>query len=133
MKSSDVGRGLLLWAVLAAPDASASTLFSDGFEPCCTVGGRVSGLQGPGLVLRLEAGSDTDALAIAGNGRYAFRLQLAEGQAYRVSVQAQPAAGPHCRVFNANGVLALASATDADVACSDGLSWDAGVWGEDWR
>lgn len=124
---------LALLVVMAAPPSAASTLFSDGFEACCTVGGSVSGLAGSGLVLRLDAGTVDESLAITNDGRYRFRAALAAGVGYNVSVQTQPAAGPSCMVVRGSGVIEAAPVSDIDVRCSERLLWDSGSWGQDWH
>ena len=123
---------LLALAPMAAP-AMASTVFHDGFEACCTVGGAVAGLVDGGLVLRLDAGAVVETLPITSNGRYRFQAVLPPGAEYAVSVGSQPASGPSCHVLRASGVMPPAPVNDVDVACSDGLRWDTGVWGEAWQ
>lgn len=54
-----------------------------------TVGGSVSGLAGPGLILQLNGTND---LAVSVNGRFSFPNALAKGSAYTVSVKASPGA-----------------------------------------
>ena len=126
-------RTLALLGCMAAGPAAASTLFSDGFEACCTVGGTVRGLAGSGLVLRLQAGAVDESLAIDTDGGYRFSAALGVGVAYAINVQAQPAAGPACRVLNAGGSMPAAPVRDVDIVCSEALLWDDGDWGEDWQ
>lgn len=125
---------LLALAPVAAPAwAGASPIFGNGFEACCTVGGTVTGLSGSGLVLQLVAGAVVESLPVASNGGYRFKAVLAPGAGYAVSIVGQPAPGPACHVLRASGTMPPAPVSDVDVACSDGLRWDIGAWGESWQ
>lgn len=123
---------LLALAPIAAP-ATASPIFGNGFEACCTVGGAVAGLADGGLVLRLDSGAVVETLPIPSNGGYRFQAVLSPGAGYAVSIDSQPVSGPTCHVLRASGVVPPAPVTDVDVACSDGLRWDTGLWGEGWQ
>ena len=78
-----------------------------------TVGGAVNGTSGPGLVLQLNAG---ETLAIAADGPFSFSTTLADGDAYAVTISAEPV-GQACQVLNAGGVLAGADVDDVEVVC----------------
>ncbi len=52
-----------------------------------TVGGTVTGLVGTGLVLE---NSGADDLSVTGNGSFAFATPVASGQAFAVTIKAQP-------------------------------------------
>ena len=78
-----------------------------------TVGGTVSGLAAPGLVLKLN-NSATKIIA-SGASSYAFSTSLPTGAAYAVSVGIQPA-GYTCTVTNGTGTIG-GSVTNANVNC----------------
>jgi hypothetical protein len=123
---------LLALAPMVAP-ASASPIFGNGFEACCTVGGSVAGLADGGLVLRLESGAMLETQPITANGGYRFQTVLPPGAEYAVNIESQPVSGPACHVLRASGIMPSVSVTDVDVACSDGLRWDTGLWDEAWQ
>ncbi|MNQ35041.1 hypothetical protein D3C85_485150 [compost metagenome] len=76
------------------------------------IGGTVSGLAAPGLVLQNNAGDD---LAIAADGAFRFTTPVASGARYQVTVFAQPA-GQLCAVVNDRG-QADAPMSDVAVSC----------------
>ena len=79
-----------------------------------TIGGRVRGLAGSGLVLRNNGGDD---LAIERDGAFTFATALPFGARYEVVVAAQPTSPAQtCTVANGSGV-ANARVTNIDVAC----------------
>ncbi|MBN8728042.1 MAG: hypothetical protein J0H15_10130 [Xanthomonadales bacterium] len=78
------------------------------------VGGTVMNLTGTGLKLRLNSGSN---LAVNSNGPFQFTTPLADGDAYTVSITAQPA-GQTCVVQNGSGTIAGANVTDVVVDCN---------------
>ena len=78
-----------------------------------TIGGTVSGLTGPGLVLRNNGGDD---LAVTSNGTFTFATPLACGNPYAVSVASQPS-GQTCTVSNGSGTVAGANVTNVSVTC----------------
>ena len=81
-----------------------------------SIGGTVSGLAGSGLVLQNNGGDD---LAIAADGGFIFATDLADGSAYSVSVQTQPAdLSQTCTVANASGTLMGADVSNIEVTCS---------------
>jgi 6-phosphogluconolactonase (cycloisomerase 2 family) len=81
-----------------------------------TVGGTASGLAGAGLVLRLNGGND---LPVGANGQFTFTTAIANGAAYAVAVQSQPAAPTQdCVVGNGSGTIAGANVTSVTVACT---------------
>lgn len=81
-----------------------------------TVGGTVSGLIGPGLVLQNNGG---DNLTITGNGSFTFVAPLASGANYDVMVLTHPV-GPtqSCTVTNGSGTIAGGNVTNVAVACA---------------
>ena len=78
-----------------------------------TVGGAVSGLAAPGLVLKLN-NSATKIIA-SGASSYAFSTSLPNGAPYAVSIGIQPA-GYSCTVTNGTGTIG-GSVTNANVNC----------------
>jgi 6-phosphogluconolactonase (cycloisomerase 2 family) len=82
-----------------------------------TVGGTVSGLNGTGLVLQNNSAND---LAVAANGPFSFSAPVASGNAYAVTVSAQPTgAGPErCTVANGSGVMVNAAVTTVTITCA---------------
>jgi hypothetical protein len=108
-------------------------VFRDGFEPCCGLGGEVTGLAGDGLVLHLQAEGTAENLPIAANAGlprlYTFAASVAGGTAYVVSIASQPE-GQTCSLGNASGTVEDAAIDDIDAACvaRPGLIWDQGAW-----
>jgi hypothetical protein len=76
--------------------------------------GTVSGLQ-PGVAVTLANGSAR--LALTADGPFSFAEVLAEGAAYNVLVQTQPA-GQTCSVLNGSGSFIAASFRDIAVTCN---------------
>ncbi|HSO00464.1 MAG TPA: hypothetical protein VLS89_19365, partial [Candidatus Nanopelagicales bacterium] len=85
-------------------------------EETYTVGGTVVGLEGAGLVLQNNGGDD---LSIDADGSFGFLMTLAPGQAYSVTVSAQPT-GPsqHCWVEGGDGIVGESDVNDVLVRCS---------------
>jgi len=122
-----------LW--LSAPaEAGNDRIFANGFEPCCHIGGTVSGMSGSGLVVRLVAGAINENKPISSNGMYAFAALLTPGANYNVSIITQPT-GQSCTVANAVGIAGDANSSCVDVQCGTGLplNWDQGNWDADWQ
>jgi Concanavalin A-like lectin/glucanases superfamily len=98
---------------------SAAAQVSQSVEllPPVTIGGTVSGLVGSGLVLSLNSGAQTQA--IAGNGPFTFPTAIAQGASYTVTVDAQPS-GPTqtCTVSNASGTTSSTNVTNVSVTCA---------------
>jgi hypothetical protein len=81
-----------------------------------TVGGTVTGLQGRGLVLRLNGAND---LPIASNGSFAFEPLLASGSSYEIAVGVDPdEPAQTCTVANASGVVGSGDVRNAQVTCA---------------
>ena len=80
-----------------------------------TVGRSVSGLTGSGLSIK-NNGADT--LSVATNGPFIFTTELQEGNAYAVTVSAQPV-GQTCSVSNGSGTVAAVNVTNVAVTCED--------------
>ncbi|HZJ55839.1 MAG TPA: hypothetical protein VFD38_16980 [Myxococcaceae bacterium] len=81
--------------------------------PRYTVGGTVTGLAGPGLVLRNNGGDD---LAVSSNGTFTFGTPLTSGSSYSVTVATQPS-GQTCTVSNGTGTVGNANVTSVTVTC----------------
>jgi len=79
-----------------------------------SIGGSVSGLEGTGLVLQDNSGSN---LTITGNGPFTFATQIASGTTYNVTVLTQPATPSQtCTVSNGSGT-ATSNVTSVQVVC----------------
>ncbi|HTT06398.1 MAG TPA: choice-of-anchor tandem repeat GloVer-containing protein [Steroidobacteraceae bacterium] len=79
-----------------------------------TVGGSISGLTAPGLVLLDNGG---DALSPGANdAQFTMPTAVAYGASYAVTVQAAPA-GLVCAVSNGSGTMGAADVTGISVAC----------------
>ena len=132
-------RRILMFAVLGLAGLASSAnagerIFADGFEPCCTLGGEVSGLTGSGLVLHLAAGVVSEDKPISASGGqlrlYTFAKTAPTGTAYTVTITTQPG-GQICTLSNANGTIGSAAVEDINAACAAGppeLIWDEGHW-----
>jgi 6-phosphogluconolactonase len=80
-----------------------------------TIGGRVTGLTGSGLVLQNNAGDD---LAVSAAGSFTFAAPLANGAAYAVTVKMQPSSpAQNCVVYGSPGTVA-AENVDVLVLCA---------------
>jgi len=77
-----------------------------------TLGGTVSGLSGPGLVLQNNGGNN---LPIAADGPFTFSNAVANGVTYSVTVNTQPS-GQSCTVTNGTGTIS-ANVTNVAVNC----------------
>jgi hypothetical protein len=79
-----------------------------------SVGGTVSGLTAPGLVL--SAGGDTYAVP-ANATRFTMPAAVADGGRYAVSVRTQPA-GLTCTVSRGTGTMPAGGVTEIGVTCA---------------
>jgi Concanavalin A-like lectin/glucanases superfamily len=83
-----------------------------------TIGGTVAGLAGSGLVLSLNSGAQT--LAIAADGTFTFPTAIASGASYVVTVQTQPSAPSQtCSVANGSGTTSTSNVTNVAVSCAN--------------
>jgi hypothetical protein len=125
-----------LAATLTAASVAAATqerIFSNGFDPCCRVGGTVSGLTGSGLVLHLVGtGAVSENLAIDQDGLFDFATTIPTGDVYGVTIHGQPASQT-CVVTHAAGTMGEIDIDDVTVTCGGNLQWDSGTWGQDWN
>lgn len=126
--------GLGLLGVADAARAGEERIFTDGFEPCCQIGGTLSGLTGSGLVLHLDVGAVNENLPISGNGLYQFAASVLTSTTYTVSVDTQPN-GQTCTVANASGTMSSVNIYNVNVSCgvTPSLLWDQGNWGDKWQ
>ena len=123
-----VGLALVL-GLQAATAAAGDRVFADGFDPCCSLGGTVTGLSGP-LTLYLEAGDLQESRTIEPAGDpllYAFRHTVPPGRDYRVSIPVQPS-GQHCTLANATGTVGSVAIETIDASCIAALRWGDGRW-----
>lgn len=103
--SGDTGK-LVQWCLV--PDTVTA-------PPTYTVGGSVSGLAGPGLVLKLNGGGD---LPINDDGPFTFPAGLADGALYEVSIASQPTLPVQsCTLNNGSGTIAAANVSNVEVSC----------------
>lgn len=77
------------------------------------IGGTLSGLTGPGVILKNGA----DMAILTANGTFAFPQTVASGGAYNVTVSAQPA-GQTCVVAGGIGQVYTSAVTTVEVTCS---------------
>jgi len=82
-----------------------------------TIGGRVDGLTGAGLVLQNNGGNN---LAVSAAGNFQFTQTVAHGAAYAVTVLTQPQ-GQACAVANGSGT-ANAAVSNVVVTCAAPLT-----------
>ena len=81
-----------------------------------TVGGTVSGLVGTGLVLENNGADD---LSVTGNGTFAFATPVASGQAFAITIKAQPGTPAQvCSVSQGTGTVASTNVTSVAVVCA---------------
>jgi len=85
-----------------------------------TIGGRVDGLTGTGLVLQNNGGND---LSVTAAGNFQFPQTVAHGAAYAVTVLTQPQ-GQACAVAHGSGT-ANAAVSNIVVSCSAPLTFQS--------
>ena len=118
MKSGirNMARGASVVAVLTIVTACGG---GDSGPPY-TVGGTVTGLSGPGLVLQNEGGDD---LPINASGTFAFATRLPSGTSYAVTVRSSPTSPPQgCLVAGGVGTIAATDVTNVSVTCESGYT-----------
>ena len=80
------------------------------------VGGTVSGLVGPGLVITDNAG---DPLTLSSNGAFSFASSVVEGGAYGVAIRTKPPSPAQtCLVSSGTGTVATTDVTSVRIDCS---------------
>lgn len=125
---------LLLAGFATVPVADASErILTDGFDPCCALGGDAAGLApGATVTLHLAAGATSEDLTLDRNGPWQFAATLAPGTGFTVAVSQQPQ-GQQCSVTPGSGTIGSSSDFGEVVTCGANLIWDQGNWGEDWN
>lgn len=95
--------------------ASAVLLSLSACTGVFTIGGKVTGLAGVGLVLQNNGG---DSLAISANGTFTFATALKSGQNYAVTVLTQPTSPAQtCTVSNGSGKVTWMKIANVTVDC----------------
>jgi 6-phosphogluconolactonase len=85
-----------------------------------TVGGTVTGLSGPGLVLQIGGGND---LPISASGAFTFATGMPSGTSYAVTVKSSPTSPLQvCLVAGGVGTIAGANVKNVDVTCTSGYT-----------
>jgi hypothetical protein len=80
-----------------------------------TVGGRVTGLAGTGLVLQNNGADD---LAVSADGEFTFNAPVASGQPYSVTVLSSPTSPTQaCTVTNPSGTVTTSNVTSVTIDC----------------
>jgi 6-phosphogluconolactonase len=88
-----------------------------------TVGGTVTGLAGPGLVLFIGFGNGSADVAVGTSGSFTFGGQISSGQGYGVGIETQPASPPqYCQVVDGAGTIGSANVTNVQVTCGAGYT-----------
>jgi 6-phosphogluconolactonase len=90
-----------------------------------TVGGTVTGLAGPGLILELLSSLDTPPvnLAVGSSGSFTFGVQLGKGVGYGIGVNTQPLTPPqYCQVADGSGIIGAVNVTNVQVTCEAGYT-----------
>ena len=112
-------------AVLAAltacggGDSGSGVPFTQVTPGTYTVGGTVTGLAGPGLVLQSDGGD----LAVSASGSFTFGAQFIGGQAYAIGVETQPMSPPQfCQIAKGTGFVGTANVTNVQVTCGAGYT-----------
>ncbi len=115
MKSSKFFWMMVLSVLLLLPACGGGTSDSRGIAVSYTVGGTVSDLLSPGLVLQNNGGDD---LAVAANSTsFTFPTTVVDGESYNVTVKTQPEL-QFCSVTQGRGTVSAASVTNIVVTCS---------------
>ena len=92
----------------------------DSGPPMYTIGGTVTGLSGPGLVLQIGGGND---LPISASGAFTFATAMPSGTSYAVTVKSSPISPPQfCTVADGVGTIAATDVTNVDVTCTSGYT-----------
>jgi hypothetical protein len=117
MKSGirNMARGAAVVAVLTMLTACGG---GDSGPPTYTVGGTVTGLSGPGLVLQNGGGDD---LPISASGAFTFATRMPSGTSYAVIVKSSPTSPLQaCLVADGVGTIAATDVTNVSVTCENG-------------
>jgi 6-phosphogluconolactonase (cycloisomerase 2 family) len=102
------------------------TLVTPAMSATYTVGGTVTGLAGPGLVLENSlSNGQFDDLAVSRSGAFTFDVPLGRGLEYGVGVKTQPLTPPqYCQVGepSGSGIIGAADVTNVQVICDAGYT-----------
>jgi 6-phosphogluconolactonase len=110
-------------AACGGGDAGAVAPITPVTAATYTVGGTVTGLAGPGLVLENYMGFPADDLAIGTSGSFTFGKQLLSGAGYAIDVKTQPLTPPqYCQVTNDTGTVGTANVSNVQVTCAAGFT-----------
>jgi hypothetical protein len=102
-------------ATLGARTSATATILDDDAPPTFSVGGTVSGLQGAGLMLRNNGGSD---LSIQADGTFVFAVALNTAAGYDVTIATQPSSPEQeCSVTNGAGTVSNSDVTNVLIEC----------------
>lgn len=84
-----------------------------------TLSGTVSGLNGSGLGLNLNAGGQDESINIvSGSTSFNFATSIPYGENYTISIAAQPSSPAQtCTAINAEGTIAADNVTDVVINC----------------
>ena len=125
LASADAGHHFVGWSGACTGTAARITVNVSGTLACralfaadvvtFAIGGSITGLGGSGLVLRNNGGDD---LPISANGVFRFATESISGNAYQVTVAAQPSLpNQMCTVTGGTGMVADTDITDITVSC----------------
>lgn len=109
------------YGVMTLPNGKTVSLSRFGFNPDAkiySVGGRVTGLAGTGLVLQ---NNGTNNLSVFADGVGNFTNLLATGASYSVTVLSQPT-GQYCAVSNGTGTIGTSNISNVSVVCTNLIS-----------
>jgi hypothetical protein len=93
-------------------EANVTNVVINCFNVPFGVGGKVTGLQNPGLELQ----SNGEKMAIAANGKFVLPASLPDGTPYNVTVAIQPV-NQVCSVANGSGAIEKADVASVVVTC----------------
>lgn len=92
----------------SGPDGGALTF--------ATIGGKLSGLKGTGLILKDNGGDD---LQLGADGPFTFPAKVRNGEPYAVTLSSQPSSPTQtCSVARGSGTVKGADVTDVSVTCA---------------
>ncbi len=127
-------------AGVTASASAAERIFSDGFEPCCTLGGEITGLTANGFVLHLAGDAVNEDKPVSAQGGalrlYIFANTVPPGTGYVVTIMTQPT-DQTCTLVNATGTVISTPIGNINATCVAGplvLDWDDDWWDDaDWQ
>lgn len=131
---------IAIWSILLGMLSASSSLMAqddvlhrDSFEARYAVSGAVSGLVQTGLELSVNAEGLIQKLQLNTNGNFIFPVSIEDGVAYKVTVSVQPS-DRNCGVAQGQGVASSEiSNIRVDCVAPGQLTWDTGVWGNNWN